>query len=219
MNDPQYFLRCVRRAGCRLGLLLCIALSSLHAAPVSEYEIKAAFLFNFAHYVVWPPGSQPAAGAPIVIGVVGDDPFRGALDLIVKGETIDGHPLAVRHFAASADIAKCNMLFISRSESAHLRELLDRLKNHPVLTVSDCDRFAYSGGTIGLVIEEGKVRFQINVDRAKIAQLTISSKLLRPATIVRDKPQSMLVPAAPNQRAFLELAVLPESVRPRVRRG
>lgn len=162
------------------------------ATVLSEYELKAAFLFNFARFVEWPAEVLPPANQPIVIGIVGTDPFGESLDAIVKGETIKGHRLVVRRCHAREEIEGCQVLYIGRSEAARLPVILARLKGRPILTVSDNDRFAFSGGIIGLVMEEGRVRIQINLDRARESQLVISAKLLRPALVIRDNPQSML---------------------------
>jgi len=168
---------------------LCAPLFAADA--VSESELKATFLFNFTRFVEWPEQALPAAGEPLVIGVLGEDPFGGVLDAIVRDETVRGHPLAIKRMKRTDDITKCQILFIARSEERQLAAIFERLKGHSILTVSDMDRFAYAGGTIGLVMDGGKVRMQINVDRAKQAQLVLSAKLLRPALVIREQPQSM----------------------------
>lgn len=154
--------------------------------------MKAAFLFNFTRFVEWPQDVLPPANQPMVIGIVGNDPFGESLDLIIKGETINGHPLAIMRYGAHDEIQGCQILYIGRSEAGHLTAILARLKGRPILTVSDNERFAYIGGMIGLVMEDGRVRIQINLDRAREAQLAFSAKLLRPALVIRDRPQSML---------------------------
>ncbi|HWL17007.1 MAG TPA: YfiR family protein [Opitutus sp.] len=165
------------------------------AEAASEYDVKAAFLYNFTRFVEWPGEALPPVGAPLVIGIVGQDPFGSALDQLVRGESVQGRPVQVRRFSRRDRLDECHVLYISRTEAAHLPALLERLKGRPVLTVSDCERFAYDGGTIGLVMERGKVRFQINLDAARAAKLAISARLLRPATVIRGRPQSKLTPA------------------------
>jgi hypothetical protein len=119
-----------------------------------------------------------------VIGVLGDDPFGSYLDETVRGEKVNGHPLVVRRFKRTEDLAGCHVLFVTRSEGTRLQQVLSGLKGRSVLTVSDLEDFSRRGGMIRFVIEDNKTRLRINVEAAKAARLTISSKLLRPAQIV-----------------------------------
>jgi hypothetical protein len=113
----------------------------------------------------------------------------------VKGEVVNGRPLAVRRFRRSDDFSRCQVLYVSRSEAERFGVTLEALRGKAVLTVSDIDRFAYRGGMIGLVVEQGRVRIQINLDTANAERLAISAKLLRPALVIRNPPQSMFFPA------------------------
>jgi hypothetical protein len=168
-----------------IGVLLLNGLCAA-AAPPSEYQVKAVFLFNFAQFVEWPSESRPEAGEPFVIGVLGGDPFGSSLDEVVRGEKIAGHPLVVKRYQAAQEIDDaCHILFISRSESEKLKPILVALKGRQILTVSDIDDAAGHGVMIRLLLnEKNKLRLAINVQAAKAAGLTISSKLLRPAEIV-----------------------------------
>jgi hypothetical protein len=150
----------------------------------TEYQVKGLLLFHFAQFVEWPARAFRDAEAPLVIGVLGDDPFGAFLDDPVKGEKIGTRPLVVRRFRRVEDIGECHILFISRSESAQLDQIMTRLKGRSLLTVGDADTFIRKGGVVRFVIENSKIRLHINVEAAKAAELTISSKLLRPATIV-----------------------------------
>lgn len=180
------------REGWRLAVLLLLGflppLASVRAqsqAPVArEYQLKAVFLFNFAQFVAWPPAAFAAPDAPLVIGVLGDDPFHKTLDDTVRGEKVEGHPIAIERYRRLEDLRPCHVLFVCRSEFTHLDQILARLKGQPVLTVGDVEGFAQRGGMIRFVNDNNKVRFRINVEAAKAADLTISSKLLRPADIV-----------------------------------
>jgi hypothetical protein len=149
-----------------------------------EYQIKAVFLFNFAQFVTWPTNAFPDTQAPLTIGVLGDDPFDGFLDETVQGEKVNGHPLVIQRYRKIRDVKNCQILFISRSESDRLEQILADLKGKTILTVGDMDGFAKSGGVIRLVTEENKIHFRINLEAAKNADLTISSKMLRLAEIV-----------------------------------
>jgi hypothetical protein len=154
------------------------------AQGASEYDIKAVFLFNFSQFVEWPESAFAHEQAPLVIGVLGRDPFGSALQDAVRGETVNGRTLAVRHYPELADVADCHILFIDRTQQPRLEEILSTLSERNCLTVSDAEGFAQAGGVIQFVTIDNRIRLQINLDAAKLANLTISSKLLRPAQIV-----------------------------------
>lgn len=172
----------------RLSLLV-LFLFALVAAPADslpskEYQIKAVFLFNFAQFVDWPALAFADRRAPLVIGVLGDDPFGTFLDETVRGETVNDRQLIVQRYRGVDEIQACHLLFISRSESGRLEEIVERLKDRNILTVSDLEGAALRGVMIRFVIADNKIRLRINLEAAKAADLTISSKLLRPAEIV-----------------------------------
>jgi YfiR/HmsC-like len=150
-----------------------------------EYQIKAVFLFNFARFVDWPAKAFPTPETPMVIGVLGEDPFGGYLDETVRGEKVNGRSLVVQRYRRVNDIKICHVLFISRSETDHLQQILASLNGRSILTVGDADGFASRGGMIQLTKERNKVRMHISLDAAKAADLTISSKLLRVAETER----------------------------------
>lgn len=140
----------------------------------SEYDVKAAFLFNFAKYIDWPAGAL--SGGSIVIGIVGRDPFGSAIDEIVRGKTIGRYGIVVRRLKWSDDLSGCHMLFVPATETDVSG--LSRLAGKPVVVVGESAGFTKRGGMINFVIESGRVRFEINVQRAKDSGLVISSKLL-----------------------------------------
>ena len=150
------------------------------AAPAlpSEYQIKAAFLFNFAQFVEWPSASFRDPATPFAIGILGDDPFGPTLDQIVQGESIGSRKLTIRRSRRLDDLKSCQLVFVGRSEQEHLRDVLDALGNTPVLTVSDIDGFASSGGMIGFYLDQNRIRFEINPQRAQKQGLKLSSQLL-----------------------------------------
>ena len=156
------------------------------AAPQSpEYLIKAAYLYNFAMFVEWPPQAFPASGAPIVIGVVGADPFGWALDQMVHDKRINNRPIVVERFKLGDDVRRCHILFVSPAESAHIGELVQRVGTQAVLIVGDESDTVSRGGTIAFTVKNDKVGFEINLSAARRARLTISSKLLNLAQAVR----------------------------------
>jgi hypothetical protein len=152
--------------------------------PSAEYQVKAVFLFNFAQFVEWPASAFPNPQAPIVIAVLGKDPFGAYLDNLVRGEHIGERPLVIRRCSRPEELAGCHLVFISRSESRDLEAILAKLKGQPLLTVSDADTFTHAGGMVRFAMEGGRIRLRINVEAARASQLTVSSKVLRPDTIV-----------------------------------
>jgi len=168
----------------KFALLLIATGLGTAAAPVSEYQLKAVFLFNFAQFVEWPATVFPQANAPFVIGVLGKDPFGANLDDIVRGETVNKRPLIVKRFRDVADVRDCQILFIPATELGHLDAILTALRGRSILTVTDVNETAQRGVVIGLITQDSKIRLRIDVEAAKAANLTISSKLLRPAEIV-----------------------------------
>jgi hypothetical protein len=142
------------------------------------------FLFNFAQFVEWPTNAFPEAQGPLVIGVLGDNPFGTYLDETIRGEEVNKHPLAVQHYRQADEIKKCHILFISQSEMGRLDQILPSLKGRNILTVGDAESFVRQGGMIRFVTEKNKIRLRINLEAAKAANLTISSKVLRAAEIV-----------------------------------
>jgi hypothetical protein len=159
-----------------------LAYSTSESSP--EYQVKAVFLFNFAQFVEWPPRSFADSGAPFVIGVLGTDPFGSALEGAVRGETLNGRSFVIERYRSVTEIRHCQILFISRSEAAHIEEIGAALAAQSILTVSDIEGSAQRGVMIRFVAENNRIRLRINVDAAKAAGLSISSKLLRPAELV-----------------------------------
>jgi len=152
--------------------------------PAPEYAVKAAFLFNFAKFVEWPAGAFSGPTSPIVIWVLGEDPFGDALGSL-KGKTANGRPIVVRYAANLGELERCHLLFVSASEKANLPKILQATKDWNVLTVGDVDGFARDGGTINLVNEEQRVVIEVNMEAAQRSRLKISSKLLALAKIVK----------------------------------
>jgi hypothetical protein len=169
------------RLSCAM-LLLCIVAP---AQTTEEYRVKAAFLHNFPKFVEWPSHAFKNSTDPIVICILGKNPFGDVLDEAVSGKTADGRPFSVRQVADVAQARLCHILFISASERKRQRSILDALVGTGTLTVGENDTFAEEGGVMNLKIEGGSVRLQINVKAAAQQQLHISSKLLSLAEIVK----------------------------------
>ena len=161
-------------------LFLCLIFSfrSFAQEPAPEYQIKAAFLFNFAKFVDWPPQAFPQTNSPIIIGVLGKNVFGHYLDDTIRDKEVKNRRVEFKEFTSVSDAANCHILFISLTAKDNLPNILAALHNSSVLTVSESDQFIKAGGMINFTIEENKVHFQINDEAAKKAGLRISSKLL-----------------------------------------
>lgn len=148
-----------------------------------EYQLKAAFIYNFVQFVDWPSGAFPDRTAPFVLATVGDDPFQGALDRAVSGKAVGGHALVVRHFARGPDVKGCQLLFVPEGQEEQFAAALQKLASAPVLTVGETEGFARQGGMIRFYEEDNRLRFEINPAAAQKVGLRISSRLLKLARI------------------------------------
>jgi hypothetical protein len=172
-----------------VAIFLALAWSmDLLAQPMgsTEYEIKAAFLYNFAKFVEWPRSAFSDPKQPLGVCVFGRDPFGHTLEEALLGKSIGNRQVYLGRARQVPDLAGCQMVFISAAESSHLVEIISGLRGHSVLLVGESEGFASSGGAIQFVLDQNRVRFAINPDAANRAGLKISSKLLALATIVRD---------------------------------
>ena|SRR5436309_985507 len=157
------------------------------ASDSSEYLIKAGFIYNFAKFVEWPAAAFSQADSPIVIGVLGADPFGSVLDHIVEDKKIGARGFIVKRYKWGKDLKDlkdCKIVFVSASERAHVEDILQSVKGLPILTVGETPGFAERGGVIRFTLEDNRVRFEVNVDAAHQADLNISSRLLTLAKII-----------------------------------
>jgi hypothetical protein len=171
------------------ALLLGAALARAQPKPPSppsptEYEVKAAFLYNFTRFVEWPPEGLRDPGAPFVIAIVGHDPFGAALDETVAGKTAGGRPIEVRRVPRVEEARGAQIVFVSSSERSNIAAILKELDRPGILTVGDTDGFAMRGGAINFTMQARKVRFEINPAVTEQAGLKVSSQLLKLATLV-----------------------------------
>jgi hypothetical protein len=150
----------------------------------SAPALRAAFMYNFAKFTEWPANVIPR-DQPMVFCVTDDAPMAEALEQIVKGRAVGGHALAVRRTGLDSGVRACHLLYASGLDAKRTTELLGTVDHLPVLTVGDFERFAQMGGVASFFVEDGKMRFAINIDSAQRAGLRMSSKLLMLARIVR----------------------------------
>lgn len=178
------------KAAAGLLLLLCLlstpATASEQNDSPNEYQIKAAFLFNFAKFVEWPADAFATPQAPFIICVLGEDPFGPLLDATLAGKSMGTHPVALRRIKEHAEARHCHMVFVSSSEIRNYAEVIESVRGTSILLVGDSEGFAALGGMIEFTLEGNHVRFAINPDAAQRARLTLSSKLLMLARIVHD---------------------------------
>jgi hypothetical protein len=158
-----------------LGALLC---HQTHAGTVDEYQVKAAFLYNFAQFVEWSPESFSTADEAIGICVLGKNPFGSTLQDGVKGKVVAGRTFTVRELSDAKQAVRCHILFVSAAEQERSMPFLAELKGRSVLTVGETDRFVAAGGIISFSLRDSRVRFEIDAGAASAAKLKISSKLL-----------------------------------------
>lgn len=175
--------------GRRLVAWLGLAGLALWALPAPaqtvsrEYDLKAAFVYNFATFVEWPAGAFTRPDTPFVIAVIGENPFGPALEELTRGERVKGHPIVIRRIQTAEGAAGCQLVFISTSVRRDLKEILEYFHHEPVLTVSDIAGFLEAGGMIRLGVD-AHINVQINLTAVRAGGLTVSPKLLRLAQVV-----------------------------------
>jgi hypothetical protein len=184
-----------RGAGCLAPLLLAgISLAaeteaeSALAAAHSAYEIQSAMLYNFTKFVEWPGSALGESGAPVVVGVWGDDGLVPVLEAALRNKTVDGHPIVVRRLDSSTDPKSCAVLFVGASDRKEIARIVQSVGRWPVLTIGERVQFSRLGGVIAFIRDGNRIRFEINLDAAERAGLHVSSKLLRLAAVWREAP-------------------------------
>jgi len=174
--------------------LVALALSwALAVAPIlqaqkaspTEYEVKAAYLYNFGRFVEWPNKATAPSGGPFTVCVLGQDPFGQALDATLAGESINGVNTAAVRISKPQEAVNCRILFISSSEDRQLKQILVTLEGTNVLTVSDLPQFSQRGGMVQFVLDGTRVRFEVNLTPVEHAHLALSSQLLKVAVNLR----------------------------------
>jgi hypothetical protein len=167
-----------------LLLALAAVCPSLRSSPQSgsavsgEYRIKAVYLYNFTQFVQWPESVFERHDSPLVIGVLGKDPFGASLDEVAQNETVRGRKLVIRRYSRPEEVRDCHLIFISPSQEKDLPSILELLRGTSILTVGDTQDFVSKGGMIGFISKENRIRPKINVAAARDAHLDLSSRLL-----------------------------------------
>jgi hypothetical protein len=187
MEILRMTLRACTGRRCRLVLwaafvFLNVAVGAQTVLSV-ETRLKGVFLFNFAQFATWPPERLPDTSTPLIIGILGSDPFGGFLDEVVADETIQGHPIEIRRYTAAQEATASHILFIGKDKSREVVDILKVLKGHDVLTVSDMDDFTAKGGMLKFFVADNKLRFELNMKEYKSTNLQLSSRLMRLARL------------------------------------
>src|SRR5690606_29342491 len=168
-----------------ITLLTGIQTISFAQKPVvPEHQIKAIFLFNFIQFVEWPSQAFESVDSPIVIGILGENPFGGYLNEVLAGEVVNGRSVIVKRFNNVDELDTSHILYIHNPPTGDYKKLFAKIDRRNVLTISDDPNFIKEGGMIRFVNVDKRIQLQINPEAAKKANLTISSKLLRLAEIV-----------------------------------
>jgi hypothetical protein len=192
-DSGQTWLGQARAPGRKFGLVCLVLLALLvlgtpqyarAGSDVDEYRVKAAFLFHFAQFLDWPPDSLDVADRSLILCIFDDEPHRQELQSTIEGKTIGARALHVRLISQPQEIQGCNIFFLSRDEARRQSPILKSLRGMSVLTVGETSNFLSDGGMIRFHLDDGKIRFDINLAAAKSSHLQISSRLLLLATSV-----------------------------------
>jgi uncharacterized protein DUF4154 len=168
------------------AIALVLAISPAGSAAhvdATEYGLKSVFLYQFCRFMEWPNSAFSSPSDPLIIGVIGNDPFGSLLNEAVEGETYHGRPIRIEHYGAPRDIKRCHILFVSRSEGDQLDQILSSVAGKNIVTVGETDRFLDHGGMIALTADRNKVHVRVNQSSLRAANVDVSSKLLRVAEI------------------------------------
>jgi hypothetical protein len=179
----------VRLAALVISVFCAIPISQAQQSKPTEYQVKAAYLYNFGKFVDWSAAGTAAKNDPFAICVLGQDPFGPALDAALAKQSIVGKSAVARRITKPQEALGCRILFISSSEDRQLKSVLAALDTAAILTVSDIPQFSQRGGMIEFTLEGNNVRFEVNLTSAENAGLTLSSELLKVAVTVRRNPQ------------------------------
>ncbi len=165
----------------KAGVVLTVWLAGIGHSPaqvVSDYQVKAAYIYTFAKFVEWPSESLPNAASPVRFCILNDRSFGFELDRIVKGKSIAGRSIEVAQVQDGLQARTCHVLFINSAQERQTRRVIELLRGTSVLTVGESGDFLEAGGVINFVLEDDRVLFQVNHKAANAAKLYISSRLL-----------------------------------------
>ena len=164
-------------------ILICFVNNLSAQAPLSEYKVKAVFLYNFTRFIDWPGKAFTAGNTPFKIGILGKDPFGSYLDETMRGENVSGHPIVIERYENLKQVGDCHILFINFKGSERIKDVIASTKDKNILTISEHENFVKWGGMIRIFSENNKIRMQINDNAARNSDIKISAKLLNIAEV------------------------------------
>lgn len=176
-------MKTARRTVCGIVAILAILSLCAQGLAENEYQVKAAFIIQFTKFIDWPDDAFKGDSEPFVIGIVGNDPFGSTMDNVAARQKAEGRSIVVKRFKADQDFTRCQVLYVGSNPKAVFKKLRDA--NSKCLTIGDSSDFVSSGGAIGFLLDQNRIRFDINLSAAKNAKLTVSSKLLSLARSVK----------------------------------
>jgi hypothetical protein len=156
-----------------------VCAGSAGAEAALEYRVKAAFLYNFAKFVTWPGAAFPDPTASVVFCLVGEDPFGELLESTTKDRKVEGRSIEIRRLALDASLAGCHLVFVSGVDSARSARVLQQATAARALAIGESEDFLTRGGMIRLLVEDGKVRFDVSTKATDTVGLKVSSQLLK----------------------------------------
>lgn len=162
--------------------LACLSLLSTMPSSAQtqadEYRIKAGFIFHFAQFVEWPAGTFTNSAGSITFCTLGEDPFHGDMESLLRGKLVAGKSVRVLHLKQVQDSKQCNVLFLDKNDDQLVPSALATVENLPILTVGESDDFLERGGMIRFCMEDRRIRFEVNQQAAEATHLKVSARLL-----------------------------------------
>ena len=168
-----------------VALLLPLGISAQPRSGLSEQELKAAALNQMVHFARWPAEAFSESNSPLVIGIYGEDPFGSLMDDLVEGESAFGHPIKIVRCFTPEAAATCHAVFVRGSDKRSADLLVHVLSGKSVLTICDDENITAAGAVVGLTVRNNRIHILVNLEAARRAKVTLSSKLLRLAEIVK----------------------------------
>ena len=187
LGTLSLWVRCFVIVAISSALIFCHVPVFAETDLPREYKIRVAFVYNFTKFIIWPESSSvPGNTNEFIVAVLGDVPHMPFLQEFVGKNRIMGKRVVIKQFFLPEEIGPCHLLFIPTSQERKIKNILERIRGKPVLTIGDTDGYAKQGVIINFYIEKNRIKFEINVEAAERAGLRISSELLKLARIVTE---------------------------------
>jgi hypothetical protein len=178
-------------AGWKRITALTLALCSIRTSTVraqlpaaDEMQIRAAIVLNLTKFIDWPTWKLGDTQTPFVICLLGSDPIITEIETLIRDKQVQDKPIMLRHLTSTSQVDGCHVLYVPTSEHRRFSELIATLNKSSVLTISD-QKQTGEGAVISLPVIDNRVQIQVDLRAAQHSGLTVSSKLLRIATVTR----------------------------------